>query len=690
MPAGAVPSTLVTRAAAEVGSTANSYEILAKIAEGGMAEIFLARGASAGGVARHVVLKKVLPDRASDPNFIRMFLDEARLAAQLQHPNVAQVYDIGKLGDSYFLTMEYVHGETVRAMLQRASALKKPIPLGCVLTIAAGAAAGLHHAHERIGIDRRPLGIVHRDVSPSNLMVGYEGHVKLVDFGVAKAADRLQETRSGTVKGKISYMSPEQCRGQSLDRRSDLFSLGIVLWEMLTTERLFRRTSDFEAMAAIVGEAPVRPSSKRAEIPTELDDTVMRLLAKDPADRFQTGEDLLATLEEIAGRSGSVMSAGSLARAMKDLFGPRPEPWVEFDEQDQKVVTVTSEPIPSELRMPLPDEISLQLAGVADLRSPMVRAEPTRSLAGGSKPAPSSARPTVQQRTVGVAIESSAFVPLPGPPTDLMDSVDADAIFDREFDTARQTESRPVAPPMPAGYPTDTEASSATTPATRKSSPRIEPPTGTTHGASTLPAAAAVPVSMAAPIVAIDEPAPALRRRPPLALIGGGVAIVLGIVIVIVMTRGGGDESSRTAAVVASDASAPVASPAVVDAADQPVVATVAPDAAASAAPPPPADPGAELARAIADGRNDDAVTECSAGAAAIGTNTLTCAIAACRAKDATRARTWALAIPVSKRGPIAAACAKTKIVLDAPRAKPTKPTKPDRDCAKNPLDCQR
>src|SRR5882672_5930394 len=175
-----------------------------------MAEIFLARGESGAGVERYCVLKRVLRARASDAHFMRMFLDEARLAAQLQHPNIAQVYDIGKLGDSYFFTMEYVHGETVRALLHRAAGLRVPVPIACALAIIAGAAAGLHHAHERIGMDRQPLGIVHRDVSPSNLMVSYEGHVKVVDFGVAKAADRVHETSSGTIKGKISYLSPEQ------------------------------------------------------------------------------------------------------------------------------------------------------------------------------------------------------------------------------------------------------------------------------------------------------------------------------------------------------------------------------------------------------------------------------------------------------------------------------------------------
>src|SRR6185436_14056374 len=182
-------------------------QILAKLATGGMAEIFLARGEGVAGVERYCVLKRILQDRASDPAFVKMFLDEARLAAQLQHPNIAQVYDIGKLGDSYFFTMEYVHGETVRAMLQRAAGLRREIPLSCVLTVAAGSAAGLHHAHDRHGMDGKPLGVVHRDVSPSNLMVSYEGAVKVVDFGVAKAADRITETRSGTVKGKIAYMS---------------------------------------------------------------------------------------------------------------------------------------------------------------------------------------------------------------------------------------------------------------------------------------------------------------------------------------------------------------------------------------------------------------------------------------------------------------------------------------------------
>ncbi|HEU4728234.1 MAG TPA: protein kinase, partial [Kofleriaceae bacterium] len=359
----------MSRAAAEVGSTANSYQILAKLATGGMAEIFLARGEGVAGVERYCVLKRILRDRASDVQFVRMFLDEARLAAQLQHAHIAQVYDIGKLGDSYFFTMEYVHGETVRALLHRALSLGRPLPIHCVLTIALGTAAGLHHAHTRVGFDGRALGIVHRDVSPSNLMVSYEGGVKVVDFGVAKASDRSQETRSGTVKGKIGYLSPEQCKGKRVDRRSDLFSLGICFWEMLTTDRLYRRASDFDNMNAIVTEPTPPPSSLRPDVPREIDELVLRLLAKAPEDRYQTADEVVDAIEGVAVRTGLVLSASALGRLVRELFGNRREPWLEVESHQEPgdAITVTSEPIPSELVIPEGDQVNRQLASVLDL-----------------------------------------------------------------------------------------------------------------------------------------------------------------------------------------------------------------------------------------------------------------------------------------------------------------------------------
>src|SRR6185295_339655 len=203
-------------------------------------------------------------------------------------------------------------GETVRSLRQRAKQRERKVPMACVLTIIAGAAAGLHHAHERNGNDGRPLGIVHRDISPANLMVSYEGNLKIVDFGVAKAADRV-ETKSGTVKGKISYLSPEQCRGARVDRRSDLFSLGIVMWEMLTGARLYRRDSEFESMTAIVHETPSAPSLRRAEVPRAVDDIVLRLLAKSVTDRFQTAAEVVEAIENASMRAGTILSSSAVS-----------------------------------------------------------------------------------------------------------------------------------------------------------------------------------------------------------------------------------------------------------------------------------------------------------------------------------------------------------------------------------------
>jgi serine/threonine protein kinase len=360
---------IVAKVADEVGATANSYQILAKLAVGGMAEIFLVRGASVAGVERYCVLKRILRERAADAQFAQMFLDEARLAAQLQHPNIASVYDIGMLGDSYFFTMEYVHGETVRALLARSQELRRPVPLACALTIVAGAAAGLHHAHQRYARDGRPLGIVHRDVSPSNVMVSFEGNVKIVDFGVAKAANRAVETRSGTVKGKISYLSPEQCRGDRVDRRSDLFSLGIVMWELLTCTRLYRRPSDFDSMTAIVHESPEPPSKRRAEVPRAVDDIVLRLLAKSAGDRFQTAAEVLEAIENAAMRAGTMLSTSALSRLVRDLFGVRPEPWLEIDTDTapHEPVSFMSRPIPRSVARAPANEVERGLASVVDL-----------------------------------------------------------------------------------------------------------------------------------------------------------------------------------------------------------------------------------------------------------------------------------------------------------------------------------
>jgi len=335
---------------AEIGSAENRYAILGKLASGGMADLFLARTQSSAGVERYVVLKRVLSHRADDITFVNMFLDEARLAAQLQHPNIAQVYDTGKLDNSYFFTMEYVHGETVRDLMRRAFEVDQMIPINCALTIIAGAASGLAHAHERLGNDGHPLNIVHRDVSPSNVMISYEGNVKIVDFGVAKATHRSVETQSGTVKGKIGYMAPEQCKGGEVDLRADLFGLGIVMWEVLVGDRLYKRATDFETMEAIVSEPTPAPSSRRPDVPPAVDAVVLKLLQKAPGDRYQSAHELLDALEAAATATGHPFSVSALRRLVVDLFGQRPEPWLVdmiAEQRDDELLTVSGGiPIP--------------------------------------------------------------------------------------------------------------------------------------------------------------------------------------------------------------------------------------------------------------------------------------------------------------------------------------------------------
>jgi serine/threonine protein kinase len=329
--------------AASAGAASNQYQILGHLATGGMAELYLARAVGIAGFERYVVLKRIMAEHSRNHRFVTMFLDEARLAAQLHHPNIAQVYDIGRVSDSYFFTLEYVHGENCRDLLQRVAALKRQIPIEHTLTIIAGAAAGLHYAHEKRGLDRQPLGIVHRDVSPSNLMVSYEGAIKLVDFGIAKAAHRMTETRSGAVKGKVAYMSPEQCTGAPLDRRSDIFSLGIVLYEMATMTRLFKFPTDFETMTHIVNKEVPAPTSRRADIPRELETIILRCLAKKPDDRFQSGEELLEAIEDLAASERLSLSAMTLGRYIRELFGERPEPWYELEAAGDHTGLVTIE-----------------------------------------------------------------------------------------------------------------------------------------------------------------------------------------------------------------------------------------------------------------------------------------------------------------------------------------------------------
>jgi hypothetical protein len=293
-----------------------------------MAEIYLARAVGIEGFEKLVVVKRILPQFAKHTQFVRMFLDEARIAATLHHPNIVQVYDIGLVRGSYFFAMEFLHGADLRRIMSALWLQKRRLPLEHGLGIVMGACAGLHYAHERLGFDGDPLNIVHRDVSPANVFVTFDGGVKLVDFGIAKATRRLTHTRQGGLKGKIRYMSPEQCAGAPIDRRSDVFAAAVILWEITTGRRLWHGNSEFELMKAVVETEPPMPSSAEAGYPPLLEPIVMKGLRRRPEDRYQTAQELQGALEAYTREHRLAVSSITLGEFMRELFAAEMAAWL--------------------------------------------------------------------------------------------------------------------------------------------------------------------------------------------------------------------------------------------------------------------------------------------------------------------------------------------------------------------------
>jgi hypothetical protein len=324
-----------------------------------MAELFLARADGIEGFAKLVALKRILPHKATSERFVRMLLNEARLVAALDHPNIAQVHDIGLEQGEYFFAMEYVHGQDLAHVLHRAPHHK--LHLENALHIAVGVCAGLHCAHIARDATGRPLDIVHRDVSPSNVLVSYQGAVKLVDFGVAKAATLVSETREGVIKGKYGYMSPEQCLGDPLDRRSDVFAVGILLWEMTVGRRLYMFKGELASLQRIVYVDAPRPSTYAAHYPAELEHIVMRALARDPRQRYQSAEQLQLDLEQFALDHRIAISAVSMAIEMKTLFRDDVEAWTAAERAGQSLgehlATATPQAPIDPDDYPTPDEV---------------------------------------------------------------------------------------------------------------------------------------------------------------------------------------------------------------------------------------------------------------------------------------------------------------------------------------------
>lgn len=273
------------------------YEVLERISAGGMAEVYKARLTGADSFERFVAIKRILPHIARDPNFIAMFQAEAKLAVQLQHGNIAQIYQLGRQDDSFYIALEYVEGRDVGALLDLHQKAGKALPLAQACYIITRCAEGLDYAHNKSD-NGKPLNIIHRDISPPNILISYEGEVKLIDFGLAKATSSSVQTQAGVIKGKLAYMSPEQVRGAPLDARSDVFALGIVFFELLTGRRLFRRDSDIETFESVRQCKVPRPSEVNPAIPAPLEQILLRCLARSLDDRYPSAASLAEALRE--------------------------------------------------------------------------------------------------------------------------------------------------------------------------------------------------------------------------------------------------------------------------------------------------------------------------------------------------------------------------------------------------------
>jgi len=296
------------------------YYLVDKIAVGGMAEIFKAKTFSHGGFEKLLVIKRILSHLSENDDFVNMFIDEAKISVSLQHSAIVQIYDFGKIQDNYFIAMEWIDGKDVKQILRKLASRRKLLPEEFAVYIAHETCKALDFAHKKTDLKDRPLGIIHRDVSPSNLLVSYDGENKIADFGIAKAQFSAYNTKDGVLKGKFEYMSPEQARGEPLTPSSDIFSAGIILYEMLTGRRLFKTESELATLEKVKACDIEPPSSLNPNIPPRLDELVMRALAKEPADRYHDAGEFQGALLEYMYPSTPTVTQKSLSLFMRELF----------------------------------------------------------------------------------------------------------------------------------------------------------------------------------------------------------------------------------------------------------------------------------------------------------------------------------------------------------------------------------
>ncbi len=303
----------------DVLATFGHFEILGRIARGGMAEVYLARDRHPDGSVRHVVVKRVLPEFEDNEEFLQMFLEEGKMATRLYHPNVCHVYEIGEIGGATFMALEWVYGVPLRAVIRRSSE-KVGIPTAIGAKIISKVAAALHYVHNAKGVHGKSLDIIHRDVSPHNVMISWDGNVKLLDFGIAKTTAKESQTDAGVLKGKYSYLSPEQARGQRIDARADIFALGICLYETLTGKPLYHRETVLNTLTAITDEPVPSAREVNPDISTKMDAIVKKALAKEPEDRFATAGEMQEAIDEALISEGEYVDAIRISKFIDGVF----------------------------------------------------------------------------------------------------------------------------------------------------------------------------------------------------------------------------------------------------------------------------------------------------------------------------------------------------------------------------------
>ncbi len=436
------------------------YQLVKKLATGGMAEVWLAKQTGIEGFNRHIVVKRILAHLAEDPEFVEMFLQEARIASRFNHPNIAQIYDLGDAGGTFFIAMEFVHGEDLGRIMRRAWSTGQWIARPLAIRVIADAAAGLYYAHSRTDDQGRPLRIVHRDISPQNILVSFDGSAKLVDFGIAKAADQVSMTKSGAIKGKFAYMAPEQAAGKVLDARTDIFALGLTLFELITGVRPLKRDSEIATLQAALECAIERPSHV-AEVPASLDEVIMRAVAKVPDDRYRDARQFQMALEQYLVQEGTVATSVQVSELMETLFADR---------------------LSEEARVGAPAPISDSSVSnpVAEPAQPLFEDRPSHTDVASNPGAPRAAS------SVSISMSLSGLdaapVPRPSLTQDEDEVADAEALGGFDEDSGENPTLMPEADgpnlggyKMPAGTVMPTRAY-ATSIARRPSSDQMKPP----------------------------------------------------------------------------------------------------------------------------------------------------------------------------------------------------------------------